>query len=649
MSTPSTKGAQPTHPQAAHGDDFIVAPPGRSKAFYIFVLALMVFVLIIFSIGDLAQYVLGGGGAEEAKIVATWTDPVSGTKHEVTGKERREAKLDLECCAGLSIWTPLSAFVESDDPTRRDRIEAEDIILFLTLEAMAIETGIEISNKEFNDRLGLFVTDADLENIGRRFRRTKATTADGIRRVMRASNMRRAMLEAGNMFADPTAVEAAWKEANPEYRFEYIETKIADWEEVAKESAPPDVDLQAWYEGLQEFQKRAFYSDAMMKVALAFVPLPSGETSTFDPTALLAKYPKPDTVDLVASQELYYNLSRATRFLVEPDPPFDPDSGDPPPPLEFQELEDVRATVDAEAAIYNALGEFLKDLRTREADGGEVDWVAEATALGLSIEQPDASLSSEQITDNEIWGGQALAARLSFSPIDSMIPNVQVHEGALVLGRLLERIDPAPQDMFLIKDEVVDAWAKDEARRLAVQRFNFLRDLCAERPLDDNDTLLSESAWSPIVESETLRSEADNFGMTVTDRAWRGRRPISGDDATDLDTMLAGQPAWFDLEPGMLPQPSVNRAGTNAYLIHLIETRATPIDQMLPTELINGRRVELSEEGVAMVRDVLNPRSDWFKSEFRLSVPSWDEEAAEEAAAAEADGAPDADDPPAGG
>ena len=36
-------------------------PPGRSKAFYIFVLALMVFVLIIFSIGDLAQYVLGGG------------------------------------------------------------------------------------------------------------------------------------------------------------------------------------------------------------------------------------------------------------------------------------------------------------------------------------------------------------------------------------------------------------------------------------------------------------------------------------------------------------------------------------------------------------------------------------------------------------
>ena len=329
--------------------------------------------------------------------------------------------------------------------------------------------------------------------------------------------------------------------------------------------------------------------------------------------------------------------------MIEPDPPHDLDSGDPPPPIEFQQLEDVRETVNAEAAIYNALGEFLKDVRTREADvdAPEVDWVAEATALGLTVEQPTGSLSTEQITDNEIWGGQALAARLSFSPKNSMIPNVQAHKGALVIARLLDRVDPAPQDMFLIKDEVVDAWAKEEARRLAVQRFNVLRDMCAQRPVDDNGTLVTEAEWSPVVESEILRSEADNFSLTVTDRAWRGRRPITGDDATDLDTILAEQPAMFDLEPGMLPQPGINRAGTHAYLIHLIETREAPLDQMLPVELINARRTELSEEGVAMLRDVLNPRSDWFEKTFKLDVPIWAEEPEDEAEA----GSPEADSP----
>tara|TARA_R110002072_G_scaffold185165_12_gene341927 strand:- start:8825 stop:10792 length:1968 start_codon:yes stop_codon:yes gene_type:complete len=655
MSTPSTQGAQPTPEHAAHDDDFIVAPPGRSKAFYIFVLALMVFVLIIFSIGDLAQYVLGGGGADQAAIEVTWIDPITKKKHEVNGKDYREAKLDLDCCMGLNIWTPLSAFAEDDDPNRGIGFEPEDVVLLLTLEQLAIETGIEVSNREFSDRLSLFVTDADLENIGNRFRRNKTKTAAGIRRVMRAANMRTAILQAANMFADPAAVEAAWKEANPEYRFEYIETKISDWEEVAKESAPPDADLKAWYDGLQEFQKRQFYSDAMMQVALAYVPMPAGADSTFDATALLAKYPKPDAVDLAASQELYYNLSRATRFVIEPDPPYDPESGDPAPPLEFQALEDVRETVNAEAAIYNALGEFLKDVRTREADvdAPDVDWVAEATALGLTVEQPTASLSTEQIVENETWGGQALASRLSFSPKNSMIPNVQVHKGALVIARLLDRVDPAPQDMFLIKDEVVDAWAKEEARRLAVQRFNVLRDMCADRPLDDNGTMIAEAAWSPVVDSETLREQADIFSMTVTDRAWRGRRPIAPDDATDLDTILAEQPTMFDLEPGMLPQPGINRAGTHAYLIHLVETREAPLDQMLPVELLNGRRTELNTEAVALMRDVLHPRSEWFQAKFQLNVPSWDEEAEEEPAGAgsptDGDEATDSNDPPAGG
>ena len=60
----SNKTNSPAEPQPGHehDDDLIVTPKGSNRLRFVLTLALVLFILVIFVVADMFQYVVGGGG-----------------------------------------------------------------------------------------------------------------------------------------------------------------------------------------------------------------------------------------------------------------------------------------------------------------------------------------------------------------------------------------------------------------------------------------------------------------------------------------------------------------------------------------------------------------------------------------------------------
>ena len=677
-------------------DDLIIVPKERSRTTYLLVLGLMLFVLVIFTVGDQVQNVLGGGGqARGTETYLVWQDPISGTRHETNLADFTAQKRDLALLMSAGLWTP------ADPEATRPRVTDEDVVLYQVMDSLAASSGMATSDAEYVGTLRAFgFTDEYVTAVARQYRRDAREITRVLRDGLRPTKMLGRILSTGAAYADPETVVSTWKEDNPEYAFQYIELKRTDYVEQAKANAPSDEELQAWLDEQPPFSQQKYQTEIQVQAEVAWLPL----DAEFDGAALLEKYPAAEGTDAAARAELYYNAARMTRFRFpqeetedqgvqdgaeapaeavqdeapaeeapseeapaeEPAPEETPqdaapeadtaeetaqdaateeEAGDdaeadtaeaegdeptveddtPPAPTKFYyDLEEVQDQATTEAALWDAMTAMLTDVRERAgaaAEGEEIDWLAEAAALGLSTVAMEAPQERSDLYEIEGWGGRSLANQLTFQTAGSFLPRAQIEEGAIVLARLVEKVDPVRKPWDEIREDVLEEWATQQAVDIAVDSLNGILELCAERETSEDGEPVPFERWTPTVDAGVLREQAGLANFTVVERPFRGQNEWPNDDPTQalaVDRFLRGQLDLFELEPGQVGYPRKDMSGENAYLVRMKDKReADPKVKMKAQDVLNLRDT-LRAESAQELRKALYPGSEWFQRTFNV-------------------------------
>jgi len=357
-----SKQNPPTESQQAEPkhDDFVVVPEGRSKRQFLLTFGLMIFVLLIFTVGDAFQNSMGGmfGGGGRDGVEASWTDPITGEEHEVRVAEFLEMGEALRVMSRSRLFQPWHA-----DPGKGPK--EEDVALFLILEQLAENEGVAISDEEFRAELimtfagppegevdvaarrALAVT--NIKAVAANSRLSGGTTAfeDTLRRIWTVRKVVRLMrLGLGEvafdslvrdvpnpMFrfpgimpnrgvvggTDAARVAKAWDEAHVQYRFEYVQAAAADFVQSAREALPEADALAEWFHEQPLADQEQHFSERQYDVQVAWLPLGDDAPEGFDEAAFLEAFPMPEGADTERLVTTYYNLARVPRFEIPAD------------------------------------------------------------------------------------------------------------------------------------------------------------------------------------------------------------------------------------------------------------------------------------------------------------------------------------------
>lgn len=647
MSTTGPDDVEPIDPESEeHGflEDEIVVPKGVSRRRFLLILALTIFVLLVFTVGDALQSSMtGGGGADE--VFMTWTDPESGTTHEVMGSEflATKRKLDRLWRAG-GVWSPLN---RADG--RKAKITDEDVALYSVLEEMAIQNGVEVPLEEFVRTLvDNGWTGESIQATAQRNRMATSQFEAEMREGLRAGKLRFMLMNAASMVADPEAVVSTWAEENPQYTFAYLSLNASDVEKQAMSSLPDDEGLKAWYDALPQWDKQKYFTDERVRASVAWLPL----DGDFDPAQLFEAYPLPEDWDADAQARSYYNRFTAVRFK---NPAAEVAEGeelpsDTPLYLEFEEVTDRAAE---EARIHHALGAFLEDMRTRDSDewgdATQADLAAESAALGLSVWEGDEAIPKSEFEAIEPWGGPQIANMLGFGVPESFLQRVVAEENGLVIGRVNEKTEREEPEFATIRDTIAERWVDDNAIDVAVERLEALRDSFGERPEDDgsDDEVATgdnepEAPWAPVATAEALAAAAAQLSaeleldppLEVQTRGPLGRREYPNDDvaaATPADRAIVTGANYYELEPGQVAPAAADPTRKVALLVQFVGQEDPSPSTMKATELLQARQALIGETFEKFEAEVLHPKSDWFKNRYKLDLRSWRQDAEREA------------------
>ena len=643
----------PTPPAADHHDDLVVVPKEQSKLMYYFILALMLFVLVIFTIGDTFQSAMtGGGGSSGGEIYVTWVDPLTGDEHSMQEADFMERKQSIQLLMEIGLWSP------ADPEATRASAEDEDVLLYQVLDQLAADSGMVVSDQEYINTLGgAGYTNEILRSVADRFRMDGRKVQAIIKHGLRPAKMLQLLMRSGVTYTDPLAIEAAWKENNPEFGFQYIELKREDYVDQARANALPEEELITWLDEQPSGGQQRYQTEPKVRAEVVWVN--PGEE--FDATQLLEKYPAAEGTDADARGLFYFNTARSTRYrYVEPetdegvddatdaatdetaDAATDETPQKPEEPTKFYyEYDEVKDQAIAEAATWDAMTAFLEDVRARmQVADSDVDWMAEAAALGLTATSMEQPLERSKIAEMEGWGGRNLSNQLSFAQIDTFVPRVQVEEGGMVIAKLLEKIEPERKPWEEIKEEVLTQWARANAIELAVDSLQGILEICAERGMDDAGAPLSNEEWKPTVSAEDLRKSAGAANFTLVERPMLTRTEWPGDDpnlATNADRFLQGQPDLYELEPGQVGYPRKDFTGDRAYLVRLNKVAdPDPKKKMKAQAVLSLRQSSQAELAQNLAAD-LYPKSEWFSETFSVMWPAREARAAREAKEKEAD------------
>ena len=267
----------------ADGDELIHVPTGQSRLRYLATIGLVLFLLIIFVVADLFQTTLTGGSGREDRVAVSWEDPVSGEPTSVISSEFDRTLQFLSVLASTrGYYPPSAAFrdIEAEGPLRRVDVTDEDAAAFLVWEDLADDAGIAIANDEHKDFLkGVFGTNDNLRQFARNAGLTVMSLSQGIRRVQRVVKLQNLILRTQRI-PDSAAAVAQWQEDFPEFKFEVVSVKAADFVTQAKDSVPSDEELKAWFAERPAFERQRLFTQPRVVYEAAYVDLSEG--ATFD-------------------------------------------------------------------------------------------------------------------------------------------------------------------------------------------------------------------------------------------------------------------------------------------------------------------------------------------------------------------------------
>jgi hypothetical protein len=669
--------------EAVHAHDgeesFVVQPPGQSKLRFILIMGLLVFVLLIFTVGSEVEGVLGGSaGQSGGGTYMSWEDPQSG-KHTLSATEFQTRLQSLNMLAQYNLYFP-----PGTDPNtgRRGRVDEEQTAMWIIDDQRARNLGIAETKDGMRARINAaFGSLEQYENIMKTQRGVSALRIEkALASLIRVEQMRN-LVATSLQVADADRVQELWDAAHLEYRFDYVEIPIEELEDKAMEGLPEDEALLAWYHELPDFQQKSYYTKDAFRVASAWIPF-EGE---FDGAKLSAAFPRPEGEDATQRARNYYNQFSNVRFrFPQPeeetesegdggqggdgevqDPPVDEegagateetaaeestddavtddtttddtttddttaDQGTPVFPKFYYDFEEVEADCVRESELHGALEDWLTDMQRRSDLGEDIDLAAEAALYGVTVQSGAEFIDSEAMTEEPGWGSAFVAGQISLAATKSLIGRVIIDEDAMVVAQFLEKQAGAEPALAEMKEDVSKAWATEQAGELAVTLLSDLRDSFGEK--------VEGTPYMPSIDADNFKSKSAGTGYEVVERPFLEATALPGNvsfnEATPGDQYIRIARDLAGLEEGQVAEPAKNIQGTHAYLVRAAGERIAPITSMTPQQLEQLRGQAVNESMQKLQSMYFDANSEDVKTRYDIKLQPWT--AAEEEADNEA-------------
>lgn len=614
-----------------HDDDTLHVPKGVSRGTFLFLIALIIFLMVIWLVPG-AMFGIAGGS--QNPVVARFQLP-GGEQVEWKAVDLLVAQRSVQDALEVDGFLGYQLGIDTRQKERRD------VTRVLVLDRIAQSAGVEVTDADLAAHLTQLLemqraTPAQFKEAIRAQGFDQVTVEEAIRRLLRVSRFQQLVGFAGAL-PDPAKIEEQWHRDNEEFAFDYVSLEVASLKEEARQSLPDDAGLQAWFEKLTEGETAEFKTAELRRAELVLFRDPE----TTPAAELLAAYPElpPEGAQPTPADELalqYYNRVYTQRFAKRPDPEAAPDV--PPGFLTFDE---VKVQAVAEAPVFYALQRWIEDLNARKTNGEAIDLAAEAARLGLEHQPFPEALSKADYAADADLGSEVASAVFGTSPDGSMYPlPVAITQGLAAL-RVTERTEPVLPPFAAIRERVADKWLGPKSEELALARFKTLREGLESFEPAPEET--DEAAPRPPQKThyratgESFRSAAQAAGLEVKTRDFLNRASRDALPADEERRTLFQQANAFGLyalQADEVAEAGMARDKKRVYLVRLAGRRAVPLENMSPTQYQTYKR-NLRSQAVAEIGQALD--LDFLRQNYGLWLRE-DELEAQAAAAGKSGG-----------
>ena len=615
-------------------DDVIVVPKGQSKMRFFFILGLMIFTLIIFTIGDQFTQAFGTRTAPAERPAMAWDHPSKG-------------RLEVDVGDWFTFKRALDNFYWVQN--RRSDFTDDFVARMMVLDELALDAGIEISPDELRDGIlqgfgrggpdpalslmGFFSGERYQEAL--RYRGVSPGDFESIvRRCMRVLRYQQML---GFAVAQPTpeAIIESWKEVNQEHAFDYVELAVEGFREAAGAELPEDAELELWYADLADRDLVFFEEMLPERYQAEFVGLRvEGEETA---AGLLERYPLAEGEDLEALARSYYDFYYDVRFR-RPEPLSEDQEPEAAARL-YQPFEEVVEACRREAPIRMALLSWLRDLQVQAAGGEELALTVEAERLGLFFEYDGVARSQADWAEREDGlGGPFLAEALRNADPTGLPLDVSVTAQGVFLPHVIERHEAGLPEMAAIRERVVEEWTAERAGELALEALEAQRTALAlyedpeeespgeaEEPGEEDPAEEAEPSGHPKVDAEVFLAQVVGAGYQVGHRDFlRANLPPARDPLGELPAhqYIRGNYQLAQLEEGEVIEPTLDADEEHAYLIRAAGQRDPVEVDVDPMMLKNYRMLA----GWNLYRDFQekNFSAEGLRERYGLWVDAWE-------------------------
>lgn len=582
---------------APEGDEVVHVPKGKSKLRFLLTLGLMLFVLVIFTVGDQLMSTFSGRPSGTGTYM-TWVHPEAGPQ-AVSYVDYTAARRRLE-----------EFFRAQGQRVGRQQTEDANITFLLITDRLAQDAGMQVAKTEIARMLregqrGLCQPFFNKENYLAAMRSQEVTPATfeatlaWLVRVTRFEGLVRSAMAT----PAPSEVERLWKEQHNQFAFEVVGLRRDDLRADAALEEPDEAALKAWYDALEAGEKGRHFRDQFTPERIS-AELLSWTPGSALPEGLLARFPAAEEVEPAVSGRNYYDLFQHVRYR-RPEPAADVSAAESeeaekaPEDLRdelYLPYDEVAESAASEARVRNALEALLADLRARKAAGEALDLAALAAELGLVHESDGLPRSVEawaETIDSE------LIAHLRMPGAGNLPRQAVVGSTRLWLSQVLERLPSAPPAFEDVREKAREVWLVQRADELARERLQKVY-----------DALLAQAGTAPVegtpapaqvdASDEAFAAAVAQAGLALQSIEWfdpaRAAGEPSGDPALEFlqGGYFPGAPL-YTLTAGQVAAPQTARDDAAVWLVRSRGKREPPELDLRPSEYESLRQSALFE------------------------------------------------------
>lgn len=616
------------------GEEVVHVPKGTSRLRFLLTLALTIFVLLVFTVGD--QLVGTTRRARISDVVMSWEHPTEGTLR-VSEQDWYDFRRNLD--AFYRVQGGRMSREEGSD---------ENVAFQMITDRLAHDAGIEVPDAELariikEGEPGVMQPFLNSANYKARLQAV-GVSAPAFEHMLRLRlRVMRYQLFLGFSLGqpDPADIERLWKEDHQQYAFQLAGVGREDVRAAAEAELPDDAGLQAWYEGLADPEKRRLFGERYVPERFV-AELVSWDATGEAPAALLERFPQPEGADPATLGRNYYDRYLSRRYLRPEDESPEPDEADPdapdqepgeepaeePTPKEtlYLPYEDVSERAAVEAGVEQALRDLLADLRRRREAQEALDLAALAAELGLEHSSDGLPRSRDEWAEAT---DSYLANQLQFLAPDALVSLPIVGTGHLWIARMLERKPAEPPAYADVVEEAREAWIDQRTATLAREKVQALRDALTGA---DDPEAVAAGALTDVVEADAFAAAAEAAGLSVESMDWFDpSRPAETDEEQQSAAEAFLRDTWFpgaDLyaleTEGQLAEPRASPDGERVWLVRLVGKRDPPEVDLQPAEYESLRQRALIESVTAVLEKLSSPEE--LSRRYGLTFPGREQE-----------------------